>query len=88
MKKYTFITEYRGGTFIYQYMAPDLDNALYIWAKNLNKKYFTAHKRKCILDEIHSSHSSLLPVENMCGVWSMTFLSGKFLIVLFIFETA
>lgn len=38
MNKYTFIAEYRGGTYISQFKAKDVDLALIEWAKNLNSR--------------------------------------------------
>ena len=88
MHKYTFVTVYRGGIYIYQYKAPDLETALHIWAENLDKKYFTALKKARVLEELAQPHPAPVPVENIRSVWFTTFLSGKFLIELYIFETA
>lgn len=35
MKKYTFLADYKGGTYISQYSADNLKEALFLWGSNL-----------------------------------------------------
>ena len=41
MKKFTFIAEYKKGTYISQYESSNLMEALVIWADNLDIQFFT-----------------------------------------------
>jgi len=38
MNRYTFITEFRGGTYISQAESKDIESALLLWARNLDTK--------------------------------------------------
>lgn len=87
MNKYTFIAEYRGGTYISQFKAKGLDLALIEWAKNLNKKYFSPHKKAKIIEEIKNNDFPPLPINGVDNVWSSNYFSGKFFLLLNIIET-
>ncbi len=41
MKKFTFIAEFKNGTYISQYKADNLMEAVLIWADNLDVQFFT-----------------------------------------------
>ena len=88
MKKYTFIVEYRGGTYISQYVALDLNAALLMWVNNLDKRYFSAHKKQMLLEEISDIDFFPVPIEGVDNVWCRSYLSGKYFLLLNIVETA
>ena len=54
MGKYTFIAEYKGGTYFSQYCAEDLHSALIDWCGGLPRKYFTISLQKNVESEILS----------------------------------
>lgn len=41
MKKYTFICEFRGGTYISQFLGTSLSDAVFSWKENLDPIFFT-----------------------------------------------
>jgi hypothetical protein len=88
MKKYTFIAEYRGGTYISQYVALSIENALIEWVNNLDSKYFSHHKKKLLKKEIADVDSFPLPIDGVDKVWCVCYLSGKYFLLLNIIETA
>ena len=88
MKKYTFIAEYRGGTYISQCIALDLKAALLIWVNNLDKRFFSAHKKQMLQDEISDIDFFPVPINGIDKVWCRSYLSGKYFLLLNIVETA
>lgn len=87
MKKYTFITEHKGGTYINQYIANNLTDALSLWGSGLDKKIFSKSKRDRILLEVNDSNLFPTPLRDMDNIWCSTYLSGKTLLLLHIVET-
>jgi len=87
MKKYTFIVEYRGGTYISQYVAFDLKIALSMWVNHLDKRYFSTHKKQLLQEEIPDIDFFPVPVEGIENVWCGSYLSGKYFLLLNIIET-
>ena len=51
MERYTFIAEYRGGTYTSQYDVENLEDGLKLWAENLDLKYFSKSKKEKIIAE-------------------------------------
>ena len=51
MKKFTCIAEYKGGTYISQYLAEDVFEAERIWANNLHPRYFKPREKKKIIEQ-------------------------------------
>jgi len=88
MKKYTFIAEYRGGTYISQYVTLSIENALVEWVNNLDSKYFSHHKKKLLRKEIVDVDFPPLPIDGVDKVWCGCYLSGKYFLLLNIIETA
>jgi hypothetical protein len=78
MEKYTFIAEYKGGTYISQYYAEDVYHGLLLWGKGLPPKHFSLAKRKKILDSIINDWDISKPIllDGIENVWS-TFFSGN-----------
>ena len=61
MKKFTFIAEYKKGTYISQYESSNLMEALVIWADNLDIQFFTEKVKAKIQEKVRDnfySHSS------------------------------
>jgi len=87
MKKYTFIAEYKGGTYISQYSAFDIDQAVLLWANGLEKKYFSVHKKLKIIEETKCEDMRPVRIKTLENVWCDCFLSGKYFLLLNIVET-
>ncbi|MDR2037858.1 MAG: hypothetical protein LBQ60_08040 [Bacteroidales bacterium] len=87
MEKYTFITEYRGGTYISQYKASSLIEVLRLWANNLDKKIFTLNKKEKILFEIENPDFFPMPISGIDNVWCGAYLSGSFFLLVNIIKT-
>ena len=87
MRKYTFIAEYKGGTYISQYSAFDINQALLLWANGLEKKYFSAHKKLKIIEELKYEYLHPVRINTLENVWCANFLSGKYFLLLNIVET-
>lgn len=86
MKKYTFIAEYKGGTYISQYIANNLTDALLLWGNGLDKKIFSKSKKDNILLELNDPNFYPTPLKDMDKVWCSTYLSGKTFLLLNIIE--
>lgn len=87
MKKYTFIADYKGGTFISQYTADDLIEAERMWANNLSPRYISPKKVKQILAQIEEGESTPTPITGVDSVWFDLFLLYEKCLYLNIVET-
>lgn len=87
MKKYTFIAEYKGGTYISQHIASNLTEALPLWVMGLEKKIFSKNTRERILSEVNETDFSPVPLKGIENAWCGTYLSGKSFLLLNIVET-
>jgi len=87
MIKYTFIAEYRGGTYISQYEAFDMKTALLMWVNNLDKRYFSVHKKQILQKEVSDNDYFPVPIDGIDNVWCTSYLSGKYFLLLNVIET-
>lgn len=87
MEKFTFIVEYKGGTYISQYYALNLKDALFSWAEKLDQKIFSLKKQEQIRIEIQNEDNFPTPIEAVDNVWCCCLLSGKFFILMNIVKT-
>lgn len=62
MKKFTFIAEYKKGTYISQYESSNLMEALVIWADNLDIQFFTEKVKAKIQEKVRDNFYSPLLV--------------------------
>ena len=74
MKKFTFIAEYKKGTYISQYESSNLMEALVIWADNLDIQF---------RDNFYSPVS----IEKVDNVWCSSYVIFRSLLLLNIVET-
>ena len=75
MRKFTFIVEYRGGTYISQYMAPSIIEAFRIWAKNLDLQNFPEKEKNKILKILDEDLEDLpTPIDEVDNVWHHLFI--------------
>ena len=58
MKKFTFIAEYKKGTYISQYESSNLMEALVIWADNLDIQFFTEKVKAKIQEKVRDNFYS------------------------------
>ena len=87
MRKYTFIAEYKNGTYISQYSAMNINEALSLWVNNLDNKYFSTHKKQKIEKEIFVNNFWPIAIDGVENVWCQAYLSGKYFLLLNIVET-
>ena len=88
MGKYTFIVEYRGGTYINQYDADNLRDALTLWAKNLDAKYYSKAKREKIISEVFDEDYFPVELNGIKNAWCRSYLRGRYFLLLNIVKTA
>lgn len=87
MKKYTFISEYRKGTYVSQYEGVDLYACLKVWVNNLDLSIYLSNDVTLIKEEIEIEDYNPTPIKTIDNVWCCTFLSGKSFLLLNIIET-
>jgi hypothetical protein len=61
--------------------------ALLLWVNNLDKRYFSPHKKKMIQEEIFENEFYPVSIVDVDNVWCRTYLSGKYFLLLNIIET-
>jgi hypothetical protein len=88
MNRYTFIAEYRGGTYISQYDAESLENCLEFWAENLDLKYFSKSKKEKIISETKDVDLFPIELDGIKNAWCRTYLYDKYALLLNIVKTA
>ncbi len=81
MKLFTFIAEYKGGTYISQYAAEALDEALHLWINNvdfLTEKQLKSFKREISDGDIDSA----VELKDLDNIWCVcyTVLGGLLLL--------
>lgn len=87
MRKFTFLADYKGGTFISQYIANDVVAAEFLWAVNLDPQYFNEKERKKILAQIEEGEFKPISITGVDNVWNDIFLIFRKPLFLNIVET-
>lgn len=87
MRKFTFIAEFKNGTYISQYKADNLMEALYIWADNLDAQFFTNKVKAIIQEKVKDNFYSPVAIEEVDSVWCSSFGIFRSLLILNIVET-
>jgi len=87
MKKYTFIAEYLGGTFINQFSASKLIDALHAWGNDLDPNIYKKKDVLLLNKEICDVDFFPVAVKTVDNVWCCSFLFGKSFLLLNIVET-
>ena len=88
MPLYTFVLEFRGGTYISQFEGATAQDAAKFWATKLKTKeiaYFRKKHRKLLLARLREN--SPVELDSVKNVWCETFLIGKHLALLNIIQT-
>ncbi|WP_108821746.1 hypothetical protein [Dysgonomonas sp. Marseille-P4361] len=86
MKRYTFIAEFRGGTYISQHVEKDIYDALKIWVATLDTSIFPQR----IIDKLQKEiiEEEPTPITGVKNVWCSSFLPYNSFLLLNIIETA
>ena len=87
MKKFTFIAEYKKGTYISQYESSNLMEALVIWADNLDIQFFTEKVKAKIQENVRDNFYSPVSIEKVDNVWCSSYVIFRSLLLLNIVET-
>ena len=87
MKKFTFIAEYKKGTYISQYESSNLMEALVIWADNLDIQFFTEKVKTKIQEKVRDNFYSPVSIEKVDNVWCSSYVIFRSLLLLNIVET-
>lgn len=87
MKKYTFIVEFKGGTYISQHKSTNLTEALFIWANTLDPNFFTNKIKNQILEKVNDPDNIPTPIISVENVWSSSYVIARSLLLLNIIET-
>lgn len=87
---YTFIIDYKGGTYISQVNAINVENACEIWLKNLDysvmaKFGYKSYKKLCWLWE--NEEDRLVPLKSAIHVWCFSYSIKKSLFLVNIIQT-
>ena len=77
MIKYTFIFEYKGGTYIKQVVATSLNEAIDAWAELVGPEIpkFGKKRKKRLFEQM--KHDRPIPLDGLENIWCMSFLMGK-----------
>jgi len=76
MNTYSFIMDFRGGTYIYQIDAAELQKAFEIWANNLNVsevKYLGDKSKDFLLNNKDELTEFLNPIDTVKNIWHTSF---------------
>lgn len=87
MKKFTFIAEYKKGTYISQYESSNLMEALVIWADNLDIQFFTEKVKAKIQEKVRDNFYYPVSIEKVDNVWCSSYVIFRSLLLLNIVET-
>lgn len=88
MNKYTFITEFRGGTYISQVKETDLRAAMILWSRNLNLKQiqFLGEKGKSELQK-ELENESPTSIHGVDNVWFFSIRIKSGILMVNVIET-
>lgn len=85
MKKFTFISEFRNGTYITQYYAINISNALLMWAESLDISVYS--KRIVIKLQKEIDKEIPIPIDGVDSIWCCSFSPYNSFLLLNIIET-
>jgi hypothetical protein len=69
---YTFVLDYRGGTYISQVRAETAQEACNTWAKNLNTseiKHLGIKSKNLLIDDLQEDYNQLVPLAGLQNAW-------------------
>lgn len=90
MRTYTFITDYRGGTYICQKSAADLRTACAMWKEDIASGGYVQHldvKAFSKAFDADIDEFPPLPIDEVSNVWIFHLLFGRYMLDLHIIQT-
>jgi hypothetical protein len=84
---FTFVADFKGGTYISQYRANDVSGALHLWADNLDREYFPYRLRNSIQKKLKTQDGAIAALEAVDSVWRISCVIHRSLLILNIVET-
>jgi hypothetical protein len=77
MNNYTFILEYRKGTYISQFMAETINDAMTKWASSIDHNTipnFLVNDKKLLMKEVKKEENIPMLIKNIANVWCFFFI--------------
>jgi hypothetical protein len=90
MGLFTFVFEYKGGTYIDQKSADDVKSALINWAKDLNTSKidgFNSAEKTELLNELNNLDSELVSLDGLVNTWCQDVFIGDKMYLINIIQT-
>lgn len=87
MRKFTFIAEFRGGTYISQYKCNTLNEAVTQWSKGLSLEYFSKNIKKRIIEKTKEEEYRPLLLDSIDNTWCVSYYIYRSFLLLNIVET-
>lgn len=90
MPTYTFITDYRGGTYICQKAATDLRSACFMWKEEIVKGGYVQHLDLNAFAQAFDAdidEMPPLPIDEVSNVWLFHLMFGRYMLDLHIVQT-
>lgn len=90
MPTYTFITDYRGGTYICQKSAADLRTACLLWKEDVAAGEYVQHLDvQAFVDAFDADIDEIppLPIDEVSNVWIFHLVFGRHMLDLHIVQT-
>lgn len=88
MKKFTFIAEFRGGTYISQYKSKTLNEAMFEWSKGLSIEYFSESVKRKIIEKTKEIEFAPILLNGIDNTWCTSYTISRSFLLLNIIETA
>lgn len=90
MPTFTFITDYRGGTYICQKAAADLRTACFLWKEDVASGGYVQHLDVAAFSKAFDSDIDELPpqpIDEVSNVWLFHLMFGKYMLDVHIVQT-
>lgn len=90
MPTFTFITDYRGGTYICQKAATDLRSACLLWKDDVVSGGYVQNLNPASFSEAFDAYIDELPpiaIDTISNVWVFHLLFGRYMLDLHIIQT-
>jgi hypothetical protein len=87
---YTFVLEYRGGTYISQVVAETAQKACNAWAKSLDAskiKHLGIKSKNLLIEELQEDYNELVPLSGLQNTWCTSATVRNHLALINIIET-
>lgn len=88
MKKYTFICEFRGGTYISQYVAENIEIAIRLWFNYMEYPKLSKKEKNILDQKVANFDLNPVAITGVDNVWCSHYLIDDDAVLLNIVETA